>query len=195
MSEKRLPYPFNRVDSTRAIDLNAGETLFLQGDTTKGLYYLLSGAIDLTRGTEKGHNIIVHRAREREMFAEASLFVSAYRCTATAVKDSKIIECPRHSVEKHLGDDVDFSRGLITQFAIQIHESRRRVELLSIRSADERILAAVNDGLLVEDIAKFADVIGLAQETVYRALNRLVNASKLIKTARGRYQAVDVDND
>lgn len=195
MSDVLLPEPFNKIESihTRAIQLSAGETLFLQGDSTKGLYYLMVGAVDLTRDTLNGHNVIVHRAREKEMFAEASLFSNAYHCTATAVKDSKIIECSRSIVDELLRNDIEFTRYVATRFAIQIQEGRRRVELLSIRSADERILAAFNDGLLIDDIAKFADVIGLAQETVYRALNRLVKARKVVKTARGQYQAVEVN--
>ena len=109
------------------------------------------------------------------------------------MRDSKIIECSRSIVDELLRNDLEFTRYVATRFAIQIQEGWRRVELLSIRSADERILAAINDGLLIEDIAKFADFIGLAQETVYRALNRLVTAQKVVKTARGQYQAVEVN--
>jgi len=76
---------------------------------------------------------------------------------------------------------------MASRFATQIQETRRLVELLSIRAADERILAALNDGLLVEDIATFAETIGLAPETVYRSLAQLSKRGQILKTARGQY--------
>ena len=77
---------------------------------------------------------------------------------------------------------------MASRFATQIQETRRRVELLSIRAADERILAALNDGLLVEDITTFAEIIGLAPETVYRSLAQLSQRGQILKTAGGQYQ-------
>ncbi len=77
---------------------------------------------------------------------------------------------------------------MASRFATQIQESRRRVELLSIRAADERILTALNDGLLVEDITTFAEIIGLAPETVYRTLAQLSREGRIVKTARGQYR-------
>ena len=77
---------------------------------------------------------------------------------------------------------------MASRFASQIQESRRRVELLSIRSADERILAALEDGLLIEDITTFAEIIGLAPETTYRTLAQLSQNGQILKTARGQYK-------
>jgi len=77
---------------------------------------------------------------------------------------------------------------MASRFATQMQASRRRVELLSIRAADERILTALNDDLLVEDITTFADMIGLTPETVYRTLAKLSKQGRIEKTARGQYR-------
>ena len=192
MSDAPLPEPFNKIalDQTKRRSIRSGEALFLQGDATKGLFYLFTGAIDLTRATSSGHNIVIHRANAGEMFAEASLFTNQYHCTAVATRDSEVIECRRDVVKSLLQNDLEFTRDVVSKFATQIQEGRRRIELLSIRSADERILSAINSGLLVDDISKLADLLGLAQETVYRALKRLVAGGQIVKNARGKYQPV-----
>ena len=59
--------------------------------------------------------------------------------------------------------------------------------MLTIRSAEERVLAAVSDGLLDGSIKRFAAEIGLTHEATYRTLARLVSREKLRKTGRGSY--------
>lgn len=190
MSIEKLPPPLDRLkkgDRARRT-LEQRETLFVQDSATAGLFYLDSGTIDLKRVTHTGHSVTIHRARPGDTFAEASLFSDTYHCTATAACEAIVIECKRAAISRLLKTDIEFARSMASRFAIQIQEARRRVELLSIRAADERILASLNDGLLVDDIATFADIIGLAPETVYRVLAQLSNEGKIIKKARGRYQ-------
>jgi len=178
MSIESLPPPLNRVDKSDRVrrTLEYGEALFVQDSATAGLFYLASGTIDLKRATNTG------------TFAEASLFSNTYHCTATAVCEAVVIECKRAAISRLLNTEIEFARSMASRFATQIQETRRRVELLSIRAADERILAALNDGLLVEDITTFAETIGLAPETVYRTLTQLSKEGRIEKTARGQYQ-------
>lgn len=188
---EQLPSPLDRLvkEDHTSVSIDKGETLFFQGSDTTGLYYLVSGAIDLSRTMETGHCVLIHHARPKDTFAEASLFSDYYHCTATVVQKSQLILCKRTAIIKLFDTDIDFARAMASRFAAQLQLSRRRVELLSIRSAAERILAALNDGLMLDDISSFADVIGLAPETVYRNLAQLSEDGKLVKTARGQYRA------
>ena len=190
MSIEELPPPLDKLAENDRIrrSLALGETLFLQDSPTTGLFYLISGTIDLKRVTNSGHSVMIHRARSGATFAEASIFSDTYHCTAVAVTEALVIECKRVAISQLLDTDIDFARSMASRFASQIQEARRRVELLSIRAADQRILAALRDGLLVEDITTFADTIGLAPETVYRSLAQLSKDNQIIKTARGQYQ-------
>ena len=190
MSIESLPPPLNRVDKSDRVrrTLEYGDALFVQDSATAGLFYLASGTIDLKRATNTGHSVMIHRARSGDTFAEASLFSNTYHCTATAVCEAVVIACKRAAISRLLNTEIEFARSMASRFATQIQETRRRVELLSIRAADERILAALNDGLLVEDITTFAETIGLASETVYRTLTQLSKEGHVEKTARGQYQ-------
>lgn len=193
MSRTKLPSPLDQLDDNDVVQrtFSTGESLFIQDDPTAGLFYLVKGTVDLTRVTKSGHSVTIHRARSGDTFAEASLFSDTYHCTATAVRDMRVTECKRSAILGLMDTDSAFSKALVARFASQIQEGRRRVELLSIRAADERILTALNDGLLVEDISSFADLIGLASETVYRVLAQLSQSGQIVKTARGQYRALE----
>jgi len=184
------PSPLDKLPSgSRTVTkVEASQTLFVQADTTKGLYYLVDGIVDLKRVTSAGHSIMIHRARSGDTFAEASLFSDAYHCTASAFCESILVECERAAIRQLLETDNEFARLMLSRFATQIQETRRRVELLSIRSAKDRVIAAFHDGLLVDGISTFAESIGLAPETVYRTLAQLSKDKQIIKTSRGQYQ-------
>lgn len=193
MSGVTLPPPLDKLAKSSRVqrNLGIGDSLFYQSSTTTGLFYLVSGDINLKRETMAGHTITIHRARSGDTFAEASVFSEVYHCTATAATQAVVIECKKAAILQLLDSDINFSRLMLARFAAQIQETRRRVELLSIRSAGERILAAIKDGLLTEDITTFADIIGLAPETVYRTLAQLNQKGLIEKTARGRYSLAD----
>ncbi len=186
----QLPDPLNRLGSKDSVTrhLTSGEALFTQGSTTSGLYFVQSGEIILSRTTDSGHSVVIHRARSTDTFAEASLFSDVYHCSATAGCASVVIECRKSATRKLLNDNPDFTLSMLERLAKQLQTSRRQVELLSIKKATDRVLAALTDGLLGDDINSFADTIGLAPETVYRTLAQLTNEGKINKTSRGKYQ-------
>ena len=132
ISDHPLPSPLDRLDAADRIGrkLERGEVLFTQDQKTGGLYYLVAGTIDLTRVTQSGDSVLIHRARERETFAEASLFSSTYHCTATAACKSTVIECRRCRIDELLLRDAGFTHAMASRFAMQIQQSRRLTELL-----------------------------------------------------------------
>lgn len=190
MNNTTLPTPLDSLSPKYRIQisLKRGEVLFNQGEPSSGMFYLAQGSISLKRTSEWGHEVTIHRAQPQQCFAEASLFTSSYHCTAIATTDAIAIKCQKQALLDLLNSDATFARAMLSSFASQTQASRRRVELLSIKSADERIMAAIHDGLLNKDIAAFAECISLAPETVYRALARLHKTGKLLKTARGQYR-------
>lgn len=190
MNNFNLPPPFSLLAQEHCFTLSLvkGDTLYLQGSETTGLYFLQSGSIDLIRSSRSGHDVVIHRAREQELFAEASLFSPQYHCTAMASSDATVLKCQKGALLQLIKTNTLFSTAMMSLFATQIQESRRRIELLSISAADERIMAALLDGASVEDISKFSDFVGLAPATTYRALASLHRRGKLLKISRGKYQ-------
>jgi CRP-like cAMP-binding protein len=165
-----------------------GEAVFRQGDPTRGLFTLVSGAVTLLRRTEAGAEIVIHRARPGETFAEASLFSDAYHCDAVAAAPTSLIALDRRWILHRFRTDPDFAIALARRFAAQVQTYRRKLELLAINHADERVFAALADGMLTSGVKPFAAEIGLTHEAVYRALASLTRAGRTVKTGRGRYR-------
>ena len=184
-----LPEPFDSLPESarRAFEMPAGKALFRRDDRTRGMFFLVSGQVDLERVTDNGDPVVIHRVKPGETFAEASLFSDVYHCDAISRVRSHVVELQRGAVLRHFNQDGGFATALAGRFATQVQAARRRFELLTIRSAEERVFAAVSDGLLDGSIKAVAAEIGLTHEATYRALARLVSRGMLQKTGRGCY--------
>lgn len=152
------------------------------------MYHVISGQVHLLRLTRQGDEVIIHRARADESFAEAALFSPVYHCDAVAAADSELVRVDKAAVLEGMKRDPDFAIAIAARFAGQIQNYRRRLEIVAIRDAKARVFAAVADGMLSGHIKAGAAQIGLTHEAVYRALSSLVSSGKLIKTGRGNYR-------
>ncbi len=184
-----IPAPFDLVapSAYRHRHLESGETVFRQDEKARGLFYVLDGQIELRRYTQNGQNVVIHRASNGQTFAEASLFAQNYHCDAIAIAPSRLVELDRAVILKKFVEDADFSLALAKRFAGQIRGYRRKLEILAIRSAEDRIFAAIEEGQLNGSIKAFATDIALTHEAVYRGLATLVDKGLLEKTGRGKY--------
>ena len=88
-----LPAPFDALpeNALRVVDMDAGDALFAQGDSSKGLWLVLEGAVDLARYGEGGHRVVVGRAAGGETLAEASLFAPVYHCSAEVTEPGRAV--------------------------------------------------------------------------------------------------------
>ena len=187
-----LPKPLDLLSSEdqRVLELTAGARLFSQGDATRGVYFLCEGRVNLIRHTEDGHQILIHRANAGATFAEASLFSDTYHCDACVITNSVVIECSRSRLLNLYERESGFALAMSQRFSHQVQHSRRHIEILSIRNAQERVYRAVVAGLLVGSVNVLADEIGLSPETVYRSLAKLVKSGRIDKIGYGQYAAL-----
>lgn len=181
------PDPLHGLSGLRR-SLAPGEAVFRQGDPTRGMFRLDEGAVTLVRHTEAGGEVVLHRATPGETFAEASLFSETYHCDAIAAARTALVAYDRRKVLRRFREDPDFALSLARRFATQVQGYRRKLELLAIRGAEERVFAALAEGTPAASVKSFAAEIGLTHEAVYRALGRLVRDGRVEKTGRGRYR-------
>lgn len=161
--------------------------LFRRGDRTRHMYGLLAGGARLLRHTVDGAPITLHRARPGGFFAEASLFAAAYHCDGEAEAGSTVVAFPKAAVLGLMEQDAAFAQAFCRHMARQVQGLRSNLELRGIRSAEERILAALSlklgDGdtrvVLTGAWKDFAQDVGLTHEALYRALKRLENAGRI----------------
>ncbi|MGB3243071.1 MAG: Crp/Fnr family transcriptional regulator [Sulfitobacter sp.] len=184
-----FPAPFTALpDSARSLrTVDNGMVLFRQGDPTQGIFAVVTGAIHLVRHTRNGHRAIMHRAGSGALFAEASLFSDHYHCEAVASERSVVARLDKSAIFSLMKTDPEFALLLAQRFAQDVQTYRRRLEVLSINGAEDRVFAALLSFGQTGTVITLAAMIGLSHEATYRALSSLVRQDRIMKVRRGRY--------
>ena len=172
--------------------LPARAVLFRTGAPVRSLYLVEAGEIRLVRHPRIGQALVLQVARPGELVAEASLFSSRYHCDAVAASAVRVLRfevaAVRRGLERHPAHTVE----LAAHLAREIHHLRARAALLSIRSAQERVLAYLDSLTELDDgcvdpghpWTTVATEIGLSREALYRALAELERAGRISRQGR-----------
>ena len=186
-----LPAAIRERSRSRALE--AGETLFRQGDKTFAIFAVEQGRLRLVRHTIDQHPIVLHNARRGDLFAEAALFAEHYHCDAVAAVVSRVRVFPKRPLRAAFRADPALGERFMAVLAHQIHALRARLEERNIRSARERLLhhlaLAVGpdkrtmplEGTLVDLAAE----LGLSHEALYRTLAALEKDGAIRRTRTG----------
>ena len=182
-----LPVAIRQRSTTR--DLDAGETLFRQGHKASAIFEVEQGRLRLIRHAIDSHPIVLHTAREGQLFAEAALFAAAYHCDAVAAIASRVRVYPKHELLTALRSDPAIAERFMAVLAHQIHALRARLEERNIRSARKRALhhvalAAGKDGRTMRlegTLMNLAAELGLSHEVLYRTLADLEKAGAIAR--------------
>ena len=185
-----LPIPFSNLPSSFQTELTFSERdlIFRMGDRSDGIFHLLDGEVHMTRVTESGDSITIHRAFSGESFAEASLFSDSYHCYAVAVRPCKTVKIDRLKILNQIETDPVFATNLTAHLARQVQNYRRILELRAIRSAEDRVYAGIVEGWFQSTVLAFAGQLGLTHEATYRALTALTKSGRVVKAGRGAYR-------
>lgn len=184
-----LPAPFNSLDEQElsVLHLSKGDHVFRQGDPTKGLFFVISGEVCLTRVTEAGNHVTIFNACADDTFAEASIYSETYHCDAICMSPSEIVQISKKAIRNRQRKDASFSEALTKRMALQVQSYRQLLTFNAVKSANDRVYLAVTSGMLSGSVTHFASQIGLTKEACYRALRDLSAQGILIKTGRGKY--------
>lgn len=83
------------------IKYDAKQMIFTEGDRADKMYYLISGAIKLSRISEDGKETIIHLVSPNEIFAAvAARKGSLYPVTATTAQQSELLGIDARTIEK-----------------------------------------------------------------------------------------------
>ena len=185
--------PFSNLPDTaiRLISTSAGNVLFRQAETATGFYRVLGGCVTLRRTSQAGDTLTLHRASAGDLFAEASVFSDQYHCDAICTEGGTVQHISKAATLERLSKHPDFALAFTALLARQVQSYRFLLEITAIKSAEDRVLAAVSAGYLDCAVTEFATRIHLTHEACYRALRTLCNQGRITQTGRGQYQLVD----
>ncbi|MCD7059688.1 Crp/Fnr family transcriptional regulator [Pelagibacterium xiamenense] len=184
-----LPEPFDTIPSADRFmrTYEKGETVFLTGQDIAGLGIVIEGSLELAFTGVGGERVIIHRAETGDTLVEPCLFAPSYQCDCTALTAARIVFLRKQAVIDLLASRPDFALSYIKTLAAQVDALRARLELRNIKSARDRVLAALMLIGQTRTVSAFASEIGLTHEATFRALSALVAEGRAVRLERGRY--------
>jgi len=172
--------------------VGAGECVFRQGEPARHIYYLVSGQVRLIRYQDDGSMVVTHTAHHGETFAEASLFSAYYHCEASADTDATVVSLPCAALLAAIRSRPDVGLDLIRILSVQVRDLRLRLEMRNLHSAPDRVYeylrwrmdASTHLFSLDQPLKMLAQELGMAHETMYRALALLEREGRIRRIAR-----------
>lgn len=180
-----LPEPLRRF--SRVQDYERGQMLFRRGDPAQYVFFVCSGEVRMLRSGRAGEEILLHRARRGEYFAEAALESSHYLCDGIAFQASRLALIPKVELAALINNDRDFSRQWKSLLTRELRAARARIERLALSSVAERVRHfLITEGrdsscevVLAGSLKDLARDLGVTHEALYRTLAKMQNAGEI----------------
>jgi len=160
----------------RTLHVAANEMVVDRGETVVSLFIVKSGMVHLLRFQENGDAVVLQRAGEGAVVAEASVFAETYHCAVVAVQASRLLVYPMAKVGALLAQNPNAALAYSRHLAGEVREARKRAEILALKTVSARLSAWLtwNHGLLPARGTwhHVADEIGISKEALYRELSK-----------------------
>jgi len=167
-----------------------GKTIFFPGDPAERVYFLLKGAVKLSRVYEAGEEITVSLLRENSVFGVLSL-ITGQRSDrfyhAVAFTPVELLSAPIDRVQKALHDNPELSMLMLQGLSSRILQTEMMIETLAHRDMGSRLVSFLlilcrdfgvptADGIRIDlklSHQAIAEAIGSTRVTVTRLLGEL----------------------
>jgi len=191
-------------------EVEAGTILFHEGDSYRGFYLLVSGAVHVYRLSPEGRMLVLHVIRPGESFAEVPLFeertAPGYPATAEALEDSALVFFPADAFLSFVDSHPRTALHMLGQMAGRLRGAVRQLDAVSLQGVQERLarhlveqIPAVPDDpktppTVELDVPKsiLAAELGTVPETLSRAL-RSLEEKNLIRSEASEIALTDVE--
>jgi CRP/FNR family transcriptional regulator len=174
-------------DIASSKNLNAGETLFWEDDTTEYAYFLTDGTMKAYKLLPNGRSQIVRFVTAGEIIA--STCYTSHTYSTEALSDCTILQLPRKRFDKIIANDPVLMKSVTNKLSLELQQAQKQILLLGRMPAIERVSNFLLDiaerqnpktvefkpGFIFElpmARADIADYLGLTIETVSRAFSK-----------------------
>lgn len=159
-----------------------GKFVFQPGQLCGGLHLLAKGRVRIYRLSPEGREQLLSIIEPYQTLGESALFEKSRRYSSYAQCDlgSTIISLPFQRVRTLIREYPELSLAFLAEFATRIQHLEQRLEETALHSLEKRLanyliremnLSQKKDFVL-QPTAAIASLLGVARETVSRALNR-----------------------
>jgi global nitrogen regulator NtcA len=121
-----------------------GKTIFFPGDPAERVYFLLKGAVKLSRVYEAGEEITVALLRENSVFGVLSLITgqkSDRFYHAVAFTPVELMSAPVDHVQRSLRENPELSKLMLQGLASRILQTEMMIETLAHRDMASRLVS------------------------------------------------------
>ena len=171
-------------------NFDRGKTIFFPGDPAERVYFLIKGAVKLSRVYEAGEEITVALLRENSVFGVLSL-ITGHRSDrfyhAVAFTPVELLSVPIERVQRALKEDPELSMVMLTGLSSRILQTEMMIETLAHRDMGSRLVSFLlilcrdfgspkPDGITIDlklSHQAIAEAIGSTRVTVTRLLGEL----------------------
>ncbi|HIK42790.1 MULTISPECIES: global nitrogen regulator NtcA [Thermoleptolyngbya] len=167
-----------------------GKTIFFPGDPAERVYFLLKGAVKLSRVYEAGEEITVALLRENSVFGVLSLITGQKADRfyhSVAFTPVELLSVPIEQVEKALKENPDLSMLMLKGLSSRILQTEMMIETLAHRDMGSRLVSFLlilcrdfgvptSEGITIDlklSHQAIAEAIGSTRVTVTRLLGDL----------------------
>lgn len=180
-----LPEPLRRI--SRVQNYDRGQMLFRLGDPARSVFFVYSGEVRMIRSGRTGEEILLHRARPGEYFAEAAVDCPRYLCDAVAFQASTLVVIPKSELATLIDRDRGFSRQWHSLLTRELRAARARIERLALSGVAERVRHflitegrdSLGEVVLSGSLKDLARDLGVTHEALYRTLARMHKAGEI----------------
>ncbi|MBV1701947.1 MAG: Crp/Fnr family transcriptional regulator [Hyphomicrobiales bacterium] len=151
----------------------AGQTVFHLGNPVRHVHFVRHGIIHLLRYQSDGTALVLQRAAQGAMLAEASLYSDVYHCDACAQEAAVTFAVERDELRNRLDSSPQAAQALMQHFAQGLQRARLQAEILSLKTVKARLNAwLVWNGQLPPkgQWRRIASEIGVSPEALYREI-------------------------
>ncbi len=177
---------------------DAGETLWLTGDTPRGLYVIVEGSIRIIRGIG-GRQHVVHAEGPGATIGEVPLFDGGtYPATAVAAERTRCLFVPRDALLAAMGADPRLAWELLSQLGRRVRalvDQLYRTTLWTVRSrlAARLMARSVDAGgshtiTLGSPQSALAEELGTVREVLARELATLRRHGVIRSVGKGKLE-------
>ena len=191
LSEEQLD---ELLESSQLLNLEKGDTLFIQGEKAQSFYFIISGCVKIYRLTPDGQEKIFEVIGDRQTFAEAMMLMDTpnYVASAQAVGPSQLFRFSNAAYMRLLQANQRLTFALIGKLCIRLHQRLNEIDTLTLANASRRVVRFLCqeqeacNGPIQLNVPKrlIASQLGIQPETFSRILHRMIDAGVIAMERR-----------
>ncbi|RTR33068.1 Crp/Fnr family transcriptional regulator [Robertmurraya yapensis] len=174
----------------RKIPFNKGEKIMSEFEIARGVFFVHSGIVKLTKQDDHGNELIVCMKNKGDIFAEACLFnygESTYPATGTMVKEGEVYFLQTDDLEQEISLNPELAVQMIRYMSTSLRDMTtimRDIALLDVYTKTVRTIERLAEKfganhcnqMYIEiplTVHEFSTLIGTTRESVSRVFSKL----------------------